>query len=63
VAKQCDAEKDAATCCDPDFRLTQDVYEEYFKANGCGRDKLQEGIDSFTKDTEKLREILISKFG
>jgi transaldolase len=63
VTKECDAQKDAATCCDPDFRLTQDAYEEYFKADGCGRDKLQEGIDSFTKDTEKLRDILISKFG
>ena len=63
VTRQCDPKGDAATCCDPDFRLEHDVYEGYWKTDECGRDKLNEGIAAFTKDTIRLREILITKFG
>lgn len=62
VSRQCSADSDAATCCDPDFKLDKESYEGYWHADGCGQDKLKEGIDAFTVETEKLRENLISKF-
>ena len=63
VSKECDAEADAATCVDPDYVLTREVYEGYWKSDSCGVDKLNEGIEAFTKNTEQLRETLMSKFG
>ena len=63
VVKECDAKSDAAVCCDPDFVLDADTYKAYWETDPCGRDKLGEGIDAFTKSTAELREVLITKFG
>ena len=63
VSKECDAKSDAATCIEPDFELTEDSYKGYWNADSCGIDKLNEGIEAFTKNTEQLREVLMSKFG
>mmetsp|Transcript_21925 Transcript_21925/g.36240 ORF Transcript_21925/g.36240 Transcript_21925/m.36240 type:complete len:424 (-) Transcript_21925:207-1478(-) len=63
VTKQCDAVGDAATCLDPDFTLTRETWDQYWAADVCGQDKLKEGMDAFTMETEKLRDILIDQFG
>lgn len=63
VSRECSADTDAATCIDPDFVLDADTYKLYWETDGCGQDKLDEGIQAFTKNTEELREILMSKFG
>ena len=62
VERQCDPAGDAAACNDPDFTLTEESYASYWEADGCGREKLKEGIDAFTTETEKLIKILIEKF-
>eukprot|EP00529_Nitzschia_sp_RCC80_P021785 CAMPEP_0113517856 /NCGR_PEP_ID=MMETSP0014_2-20120614/42502_1 /TAXON_ID=2857 /ORGANISM="Nitzschia sp." /LENGTH=386 /DNA_ID=CAMNT_0000415121 /DNA_START=106 /DNA_END=1266 /DNA_ORIENTATION=+ /assembly_acc=CAM_ASM_000159 len=62
VSVECDATKDAAVCCDPDFTLDEETYKQYWETDICGKDKLQEGIDAFTKSTVELREILFNKF-
>lgn len=62
VVKVCDAEADAATCIDPDFTLTEESFKQYWETDQCGMDKLKEGIDAFTAETEKLSQIIISKF-
>jgi len=62
VTKECDSETDAATCLDPDFTLTKETWDQYWAVDACGQDKLKEGIDAFTSETEKLRDILIEKF-
>lgn len=62
VVKACDAESDAATCLDPDFTLTKETWDQYWAVDTCGQDKLKEGIDAFTAETEKLRDIMIEKF-
>lgn len=62
VNKNCDAEADAAVCTDPDFRLTKESFESYWNTDGCGKDKLEEGINAFTAETEKLSQIIIGKF-
>ncbi|KAL3816935.1 hypothetical protein ACHAXA_009795 [Cyclostephanos tholiformis] len=61
VVRKCQAEVDAATCNDPDFKLTKDSYSKYWDTDICGREKLKEGIDAFTSETEKLLGILIEK--
>lgn len=63
VVKECDAVADAATCLDPDFKLTRESWDQYWEVDVCGQDKLAEGIAAFTKETEKLREILVDQFG
>lgn len=62
VVRKCNAESDAASCNDPDFTLTEESYASYWATNGCGKEKLQEGIDAFTTETENLIKILIEKF-
>jgi transaldolase len=62
VVRACDAHGDAATCLDPDFVLTKETWDQYWAVDLCGQDKLKEGIASFTKETEKLRDILIDQF-
>jgi transaldolase len=62
VTKQCDAVADGASCTDPDFTLTEESYKKYWGADDCGQEKLKEGIDAFTLETEKLIKILIEKF-
>jgi transaldolase len=62
VAKECDAATDAAVCCDPDFMLSEATYRAYWETDACGREKLDEGIDAFTRSTIELREILYNKF-
>jgi transaldolase len=62
VSQECDAVTDAATCLDPDFTLTKESWDQYWAVETCGRDKLEEGIESFTKETEKLRDLLIELF-
>ncbi|KAL3788101.1 hypothetical protein HJC23_008163 [Cyclotella cryptica] len=62
VVRKCDAKADAAACTDPDFLLTEDSYKTYWDTDDCGKEKLKEGIDSFTVETEKLIKILIEKF-
>ncbi len=52
----------AASCNDPDFKLTEESYAVYWKTDVCGQEKLKEGIDAFTVETEKLIKILIDKF-
>jgi len=62
VSRECDPEKSAAVCCDPDFKLDEDTYKTYWETDGCGKDKLNEGIESFTQNTVELRELLYNKF-
>lgn len=62
VTKQCDPVADGASCTDPDFTLTEESYKKYWEADDCGKEKLKEGIDAFTSETEKLIKILIEKF-
>jgi transaldolase len=62
VKVECDATLDAAVCCDPDFTLDEETYKMYWETDSCGKDKLKEGIDAFTKNTIELREILFNKF-
>ena len=63
VVRECNAVTDAATCLDPDFKLTKESWDQYWAVDICGQDKLAEGIAAFTKETEKLREILVNQFG
>lgn len=63
VQQECDAQADAAVCVDPNFVLSEECYQVYWKADTCGQDKLKEGIDACTVETEKLLEILADKFG
>ena len=62
VKRNCDATSDAAACNDPDFRLTKESFASYWETDICGQEKLKEGIDAFTSETEKLINILIEKF-
>jgi transaldolase len=62
VVRECEAKTDAATCCDPDFTLDEATYRAYWETDTCGKEKLDEGIDSFTRSTLELREILYNKF-
>lgn len=62
VSKELDPKTDAAVCCDPDFVLDEATYKAYWETDGCGQDKLNEGIEAFTKNTVELREILYNKF-
>ena len=47
--------------CDDNI-LTEEQYKLEWMNEKCGQDKLKEGIDAFTIETEKLRKILIDKF-
>ena len=62
VVRRCSAEKEAASCNDPDFKLTEESYAAYWDADECGKEKLKEGIDAFTMETEKLEKLLIERF-
>ena len=62
LVRECNPESGAAVCCDPDFKLDEETYKGYWETDGCGKDKLQEGIDSFTQNTIELRELLYNKF-
>jgi transaldolase len=62
VSRECDPENSAAVCCDPDFKLDEETYKTYLETDGCGKDKLNEGIESFTQNTVELRELLYNKF-
>ena len=62
LVRECSPESGAAVCCDPDFKLDEETYKGYWETDGCGKDKLQEGIDSFTQNTIELRELLYNKF-
>ena len=62
VVQEVSAEAESATCIVPDFKFTEESYNMYWKADGCGVDKLKEGIDAFTGETEKLSDILAKKF-
>jgi transaldolase len=62
VSQQCEAKTDAAICCDPDFTLDEATYRAYWETDTCGREKLDEGIDAFTRSTLELREILYNRF-
>ena len=62
VSRKVEAESAAASCNDPDFVLTQESYATFWKTDICGQEKLKEGIDAFTMETEKLIKILIDKF-
>lgn len=63
IVRECDPKADAAVCCEPDFKLDEDTYKAYWDTDACGKDKLEEGIQAFTKSVDELREVLISKFG
>ncbi|KAL7461591.1 hypothetical protein ACHAXS_002009 [Conticribra weissflogii] len=62
VERKCEASADAAACTDPNFTLTKESFASYWETDTCGQDKLKEGIDAFTSETEKLLNILIEKF-
>mmetsp|Transcript_25792 Transcript_25792/g.60730 ORF Transcript_25792/g.60730 Transcript_25792/m.60730 type:complete len:409 (+) Transcript_25792:146-1372(+) len=62
LSRQCDPETSAACCIDPDYKLDEETFKAYFDSDGCGKDKLNEGIESFTKNTIELREVLYNKF-
>ena len=63
VVQKCSAESDAAACTDPDFKFTEESYNTYWETDGCGKEKLKEGMDAFTVETEKLVKILIYCLG
>lgn len=63
VVRACEPQSAGAVCCDPDFKLDEDTYKAYWDTDTCGKDKLAEGIQAFTKSVDELREVLISKFG
>ena len=62
VVHEVNAESEGATCIVPDFKFTEESYKMYWEADGCGMDKLNEGIAAFTAETEKLSDILKKKF-
>ena len=62
IERQCAPEPDAAICNDPNFSLTRETWDQYWAVEQCGQDKLKEGIEAFTIETEKLRDILIDQF-
>jgi transaldolase len=62
VTRACEENAEAAVCCDPDFVLDEATYRAYWETDSCGREKLDEGIDAFTRSTLELREILYNKF-
>ena len=62
VTKQVDAASEAAVSCDPNFTLTKETWDMYWAVDQCGHDKLKEGIEAFTKDTENTLELLIPQF-
>ena len=62
VIRQCSPELDAATSCDPDFTLTKETFEQFWEVDQCGNDKLNEGIEVFSQETDKLKELLIPQF-
>lgn len=62
VVRGCDAVGDAATCLDPDFPLTKETWDQYWAVDTCGQDKLKEGMDAFTAETLKLRDIMMEQF-
>mmetsp|Transcript_12035 Transcript_12035/g.34421 ORF Transcript_12035/g.34421 Transcript_12035/m.34421 type:complete len:415 (+) Transcript_12035:36-1280(+) len=62
VVHEVKAGSEGATCIVPDFKFTEESYRMYWEADGCGVDKLNEGIASFTAETEKLSDILAKKF-
>lgn len=62
VVRNCEPDSSAAVCNDPDFKLNNESWEQYWSTDACGQDKLKEGIDAFTKETEKLADIIVSKF-
>eukprot|EP00533_Pseudo-nitzschia_delicatissima_P006703 CAMPEP_0116096738 /NCGR_PEP_ID=MMETSP0327-20121206/10338_1 /TAXON_ID=44447 /ORGANISM="Pseudo-nitzschia delicatissima, Strain B596" /LENGTH=393 /DNA_ID=CAMNT_0003588455 /DNA_START=73 /DNA_END=1254 /DNA_ORIENTATION=- len=62
ICQECDADSAAAVCCDPDFKLDEETYKGYWETDGCGKDKLNEGIEAFTQSTVELREVLYNKF-
>lgn len=61
ITQQCEP-SDGNACTDPDFKLDKDSFVRYFEADPCGQDKLKEGMDAFTNETEKLEQILITRF-
>ncbi|KAL3906841.1 MAG: hypothetical protein SGILL_009113 [Bacillariaceae sp.] len=62
VSRECEEKTEAAVCCDPDFTLDETTYRAYWETDSCGREKLDEGVDTFTRATLELREILYNKF-
>lgn len=56
-----DTANDDSYKCDDNI-LTEEQYKLEWMNEKCGQDKLKEGIDAFTIETEKLRKILIDKF-
>mmetsp|Transcript_396 Transcript_396/g.957 ORF Transcript_396/g.957 Transcript_396/m.957 type:complete len:406 (-) Transcript_396:1017-2234(-) len=63
VVQECHAKADAATCCDPDYVLDEDMFKAYWDTDPCGKDKLEEGMAAFRQSTEELRELVINNFG
>ena len=63
VTRELDAELEAAVCCDPDYVLDEDTFKAYWDTDNCGKDKLEEGMESFKGATEELRELLMNNFG
>lgn len=62
VIRKCDAEADASTCVDPNFKFDAESYAQFWETDECGQEKLGEGMDAFTKETEKLGAILAGRF-
>ena len=62
VARKCSPDDAASQCVDPDTILTEEAYKRIFAEDRCAVDKLKEGIDAFTAETEKLSAILIEKW-
>lgn len=62
IVRECDPTLDAAICNDPDFALDTESWDRYWATDNCGRDKLNEGMDAFTKETEKLKLALMEQW-
>lgn len=62
VTQQVDADKDAAVCRDPDFRLNRETWDMYIPSDPCVMDKFEDGLRLFKTETEKLRTLLMEQW-
>lgn len=64
VVRKCHATMEQASTCNiPKYdTLSEESYRSYWEKDVCGQEKLKEGIDAFTVETEKLCKILKDRF-
>mmetsp|Transcript_15237 Transcript_15237/g.31498 ORF Transcript_15237/g.31498 Transcript_15237/m.31498 type:complete len:362 (+) Transcript_15237:167-1252(+) len=62
VKRELCPEISASVCCDPNVTLDEATFRAYWEAERCGKEKLEEGIKSFTNFTLELKDVLYKKF-